>query len=226
MKRIKVMIIDDDYYVREALEMLFSRSPKTKVTLVASTPTESIEVLKNCEEDDIPEVILLDCKFENTNETGIHFIEAIKEARPEAKILMSSMNREEDLVLEAITNGADGYVWKNESGDGIITAIEKINQGRFVITKSVAEKIIGKTTELRDYSIEILPEEKGFRKLTEELRKTMYLYCLCGMSAKEISEELCISIHTVNSRIKTAYQALKASNRTEAFERLVERLEE
>jgi NarL family two-component system response regulator LiaR len=221
MNKIKIMIIDDDHYVREALEMLFSRSPKTTVTLIASTPTESIDDLKNCAIENIPDVILLDCKFENTNEMGVNFIEAIKAARPESKILMSSMNRDEELILEAISNGADGYVWKNESGDGIITAIERINQGRFVITKSIAEKIIGKTTEMRDYTIEILPDEKGFQKLTEELRKTMYLYCFCGMSSKEIAKELCISVHTVNSRIKSAYQTLRATNRIEAFNKLV-----
>lgn len=225
MSKINVMVIDDDYYVREALEMLLRRNPKTTISSINSTPAEAIEVLKKAKKADLPDVILLDVRFENTDERGIDSIEGIREVMPDAKVLVSSMSNDEDLILEAISKGADGYVWKNESGDGLVSAIDMINQGRFVITKSIAEKIIGKAVELRDYSVEIMPEEKDFHQLTEELRKTVYLYCFCGMSAKEISDELCLSLHTVNSRIKTAYQVLQVKNRTEAFERLAERWE-
>ena len=54
------------------------------------------------------------------------------------------------------------------------------------------------------------------------MRKTLYLYCVAGLSAKEIADELQVSVNTVNSRIKAAYAALGASSRSEAFRRLVE----
>ncbi len=180
----------------------------------------------NKNKNNLPFIILLDVKFENINVQGIDYIEKIKKSYPDIKILMSSMSTDEDLIIKAITKGADAYVWKNESTEGIVSAIEKVMEERFVITKMIAEKLIGKTVELNDYTIEIMPEEKEYQKLTDSLRKTMYLYCFCGMSAKEIAEELCISIHTVNSRIKNAYQILETNNKADAFNKLVKRFKE
>lgn len=225
MSKIRVMIIDDDYYVREGLKIFLRRSPKTALCQATSKPAEALNLLKTTKKDKLPDLILMDVMFENTNQNGIDFIEGIRAIMPEVKILMSSMSKNEELILKAINNGADGYVWKNESGDGVISAIEKTHQGRFVVTKSIAERIIGKAIELRDYSVEILSDRKKYRDLSEELRKTMYLYCFCGMSSKEIADELNLSAHTINSRIKTAYQILQATNKTEAFEKLAERWE-
>ena len=225
MAKIKVMVIDDDFYVREALEMLLRKGPITTVSLSAPSPDEAITLLKKYSKTTLPEVILLDVKFENIDQLGTDYIESLKKEFPSVKVLIASMTKDEKLIIQAISMGADGYVWKNESGDGIISAIERIMEGRFVITKSIAEKLIGKAVELKDYAVEILPEKKEYQKLTEDLRKTMYLYCFCGMSAKEIAEELCLSVHTINSRIKTAYQILRATNRSEAFNRLIDRWE-
>jgi DNA-binding NarL/FixJ family response regulator len=118
---------------------------------------------------------------------------------------------------------ADGYVWKNESTGGIADAICRVSEGRFVLTRSIADELLGTLTDLGDYATEVLPSEPEFRELTESIRKTLYLYCFCGMSAKEIADELIVSVNTVNSRIKTAYQVLGAGTRQEAYKRLAER---
>lgn len=222
MKQINVMVVDDDIYVRQALEALITRHPKTKLLKIASSIDEAIESLESLNEKDLPDVILLDIHFHGQNRNGIESIQDIRDVANNSKILVCSMNREQKYVLPAITSGADGFVWKNESGDGIISAIIKLAESRFVVTKSIAEMILGQAVKLDKY-VEILKEKKEYKKLTEELKKTMYLYCYCGMSAKEISEEMNLSIHTVNSRIKTAYQLLEAKSRAEAFSRLVDR---
>ncbi|RJQ32690.1 MAG: DNA-binding response regulator [Actinobacteria bacterium] len=226
MSKIKVMLIDDDYYVRQALEMLIRRDPKTTITGSVEQPEEVVDKLASFKTNQYPDLILLDLKFENSPLSGIDVILKIREVNQEVKILVTSMVQNEAEIIEAISRGADGFVWKNESGEGIVSAIAKVHEGRFVITKSVAEKIMGKTKELSEYSIDILPEAKNYQNLTEGLRKTMYLYCFCGMSAKEIAQELNLSAHTVNSRIKAAYIVLQATNRTEAFQQLVERFKE
>ena len=46
--------------------------------------------------------------------------------------------------------------------------------------------------------------------MTESLSETMHLYCICGMSAKQIAEELQVSVNTVYSRIKTATTSWKS----------------
>ncbi len=220
MSKINVIVVDDDIYVRQALEVLLRRHPKTNPYSFFSTTEEAIDSLG--EKKKAPDVMVLDIHFQGESENGISAIKKIRKVSPKLKILVSSMNKEQKSIVEAIKSGADGFVWKNESGDGIISAIIKLVEGRFVVTKTVAEKILGQAVKLDKY-VEILKDRKEYKHLTESLKKTMYLYCYCGMSAKEIADELCLSVHTINSRIKTVYQLLDAKSRAEAFQKLVDR---
>lgn len=222
--KIKVMIADDDYYVRESLRMLLSKDHRTTVV---DTATSTDEILGKIASPQMqPDVILLDVKFEGEKKSGLDIIPDIRKKNPKVKILVTSMVKQDKTVLSAIEAGANGFVWKNETGDGIASAIQKIYEDRFVVTKSIAENLLGKTIELKNYAVEVLPEKKEYQDLTEALRKTMYLYCFCGMSAKEIADELSVAVSTVNSRIKLAYAVLHATNRAEAFEQLVARGDE
>jgi len=220
VSKINVIVVDDDIYVRQALEVLLRRHPKTNPYSFFSTTEEAIDSLG--EKKKAPDVMVLDIHFQGESENGISAIKKIRKVSPKLKILVSSMNKEQKSIVEAIKSGADGFVWKNESGDGIISAIIKLVEGRFVVTKTVAEKILGQAVKLDKY-VEILKDRKEYKHLTESLKKTMYLYCYCGMSAKEIADELCLSVHTINSRIKTVYQLLDAKSRAEAFQKLVDR---
>ncbi len=220
MPKINVMVVDDDIYVRQALEVLLRRHPKTNPYSFFSTTEEAINALG--ENKKVPDVMVLDIHFQGESENGISAIKKIRKVSPKLKILVSSMNKKQKSIVEAIRSGADGFVWKNESGDGIISAIIKLVEGRFVVTKTVAEKILGQAVKLDKY-VEILKDRKEYKHLTESLKKTMYLYCYCGMSAKEIADELCLSVHTINSRIKTVYQLLDARSKAEAFQKLVDR---
>jgi DNA-binding NarL/FixJ family response regulator len=216
--KIKVMVADDDIYVRQAMEFLMRRHPKIAPMLFASSIYEIWKMLKKAKTP--PDVIVLDINFQGTRVTGIDAIEEIKELSPKSKILICSMNIDKGNVMAAIKAGADGFIWKNESGESIIKAVIRLVEGRFVVTQSVAKEMLGQAVELREY-VEVL-DRNEHKELTESLRKTLYLYCYCGMSAKEISEELSISAHTVNSRIKAAYSLLHATNRSEAFSKLLE----
>jgi DNA-binding NarL/FixJ family response regulator len=147
----------------------------------------------------------------------------IAQAAPDAKILVTSVISSESVVLDAIRAGADGYVWKNETGSGIAAAVERVADGRFVMTPAIADAVIDEADALRAYAAEVLPGQQEYADLTAALKKTIYLFCFAGLSIKEIAAELQVSPYTVRSRIKLAYQVIGAGSRQEAFARLVER---
>lgn len=222
MTRYRVLVVDDDFYALEALKLLILRDERTRLWGGADSVERALTLLASAEKPG-PDVILLDVRFGSDERAGIDALPAIAEAAPEAKILVTSVLRSEEIVRQAIAAGADGYVWKNESGSGIASAVVGVVEGRFVLTPSIAELVLGRAAELQRFAAEVLPEEPGYADLTSGLKKTMYLFCLCGMSVKEIAAELQLSPATISSRIKTAYSVLGASSRQEAFSRLVER---
>ena len=220
---LQVLIVDDDYYAREALLALVARDTRTRVWDAVGSIPEALDALATPgQRPGAPDVILLDVRLAEGERAGIDGIPSLRLAAPDARILVTSVSADDETVLAAVRAGADGYVWKNETAAGVANAIGRVAEGRFVLSRSVADGLLGTIQLVGSYATEIVPEHRDYAELTENVRKTLYLYCVAGLSAREIAEELQVSVNTVNSRIKAAYAALGASNRSEAFRRIVE----
>ena len=134
---IRVFIVDDDYYMRQALLSLLWKESGLKVVGMASCPEELIYLTSNGDIQEEADVILLDMKYIGNEMTGINAIEEIRDEVPGAKIVVLSMLRQADLVLEAARAGADGYLWKMEIADKVAEAIRQVYHGHFVVTQSL-----------------------------------------------------------------------------------------
>jgi DNA-binding NarL/FixJ family response regulator len=222
MLAFKVFIIDDDYFVRQATISLLTKDERTEVIGSASSYSEALSTLRTA-----PDIILLDMDLKHTQENGLQAIKPLKKRFPKANILILSMSRDENLILEAMQTGADGYLWKNDAAEGLGSAIERVQRGSFVVTESIARLIFGKINDLLgSRQAEILPEIKRHVELTKRVEQILRLYCIDGMTATEISETLHISENTVRGHIKTGYEVVGATSRHEAFQKLVAREDE
>lgn len=216
---VRVLIVDDDYYAREAMRSLLARDARTRVWGAAEGIRAALDLLLDAR-DGGPGVVVLDVRLDGLERAGIDAIPSLREASPKARILVTSVSADPALVGAALEAGADGYISKNESASSIGSAVVLTAEGRQVATPEVAEHLLAKVTQASDYAV--LDADPPWIDLTEAVRKVVYLYCMCGLSAKEIAEELQVSVNTVNTHIRTAYSALGASSRKEAFERLVQ----
>lgn len=220
---IKVFIIDDDFYVRQATTSLLTKDERTQVVGSAASIAEAKEELKIS----YPDMILLDLDFKHTGENAIDAIAVLKAALPKTSILIFSASRDENLVMETMKAGADGYIWKNDAAEGLGSAIERVKEGNFVITESIARLIYGKIAGLiGERAAEIIPEGKRYFDLTKRVEQVMKLFCIEGMSAGEIGEALHLAENTVRGYIKTGYEIVGATSRREAFQKLVARADE
>lgn len=220
---LQVLIVDDDHYAREALRALVARDVRTRVwDAVGSIPAACESIARADDRPAEPDVVLLDVRLAEGERAGIEGIPVLREATPDARILVTSVASDDDTVLAAVKTGADGYVWKNETAEGIANAVVAVADGRFVLSRSIANGLLGRIGELGAYVTQVMPQRRDYVGLAENVRKTLFLYCVAGLSAKEIAEELQVSVNTVNARIKAAYVALGAKSRSEAFQRLVE----
>ncbi|NEP84236.1 MAG: response regulator transcription factor, partial [Okeania sp. SIO3B3] len=169
---IKVFIIDDDFFVRQATTSLLTRDERTEVEGAASSPSEALTMIT-----EPPDMILLDMDFKHTQENGLQAIELLKKAFPDVGILIFSVSRDSQLILEAMRAGADGYLWKNDAAEGLGSAIERVQEGSFVVTESIARLVFGRVSNLLgDRNAEILPEGKRYLDLTKRVEQLHDLF--------------------------------------------------
>ncbi len=140
---VRVLIVDDDYYAREALRALVARDERTRVIDAVGGAAEASASLATTatRHEPFPEVILLDVRLGDQETGGIDAIGPLKSQCPACRILMTSVSNEPATVSAAVMAGADGYVWKNESTAGIADAICRVAEGRFVLTRSIADEL-------------------------------------------------------------------------------------
>jgi DNA-binding NarL/FixJ family response regulator len=223
MGPLQIFIIDDDYYVRQATTSLLIKDERTQVIGSAASIAEALRDLEASPAD----IILLDLDFKHTGESGLDAIAVLKKTFPQTSILIFSGSRDEHLVLTALQAGADGYIWKNDATEGLGSAIERVSEGNFVVTASVARLVFGKISSLLgERPAEVLPEGKRYRKLTRRIEQAMKLYCIDNLSALEIAETLDIAENTVRGYLKKGYQVIGVSSRREAFQKLIARADE
>jgi DNA-binding NarL/FixJ family response regulator len=219
-KPVNVLVVDDDYYVREAITALVSRDGRTRLWGANPGLGSALDALAS--KSPLPDVILLDIRLAEGERAGVEGISALRRAHPGARILLTSVDSDDDVVLAGVRAGADGFVCKSEAAEQVVTAIVRVAQGHFVLSPTIAERLLGEMAELGRYAAEVLQPGNGTAGLTENVRKTLYLYAICGLTANQIADELQVSPHTVHSRIKSAFAAIGASGKAEAFKILVE----
>jgi DNA-binding NarL/FixJ family response regulator len=141
--------------------------------------------------------------------SGIRAIRILRKAMPEMKILVLSTYDDEKYIHEAMLAGADGYLLKCVEVADLVKVIRSVCEGRQIVSPFLVNLAIeggtGDGSEEPTGSIVLTQREKEILKAIID-----------GLSNKEISDSLFISIETVKSHVKSIYQKLHVRNRVEA----------
>lgn len=117
----KIIIVDDDILVRDGLKILVDSEDDMQVVSVAKDGHEAYEQVKK----HMPDVVLMDIRMPETD--GIKGTALIKKDFPQVKVLMLTTFKDDEYIAQAIKNGAQGYMLKNQSSDIIISGIRTVN---------------------------------------------------------------------------------------------------
>jgi len=181
---IRVLIADDHTIVREGLKQILADNPSIEVTGEASS---GIEVIKKINEKYF-DVVVLDISMPGQN--GLDTLKQIKYMKPATSVLILSMHPEEQYAIRSIKAGASGYLTKDSASEELITAIQKISEGRRYITSSLAEKLASALTA-------------DTKKMPHENLSDREYQVLCliasGYTVTQISKRLSLSIKTVST---------------------------
>jgi two-component system nitrate/nitrite response regulator NarL len=158
-----------------------------------------------------PDVIVMDL-----NMPGISGIEATAralEARPGVSVLMLTINREDERVLEAVRAGASGYLLKDAELDEIVAGIRAAAAGQAVLAPAAAGAVMAQVR--RDAPPAAPPSRPPPVDLTAREREVLGLIAR-GYDNAEIGQRLFVSPSTVKHHVSSVLEKLGVENRLQA----------
>ena len=118
MKKIKVLVVDDQLELAEEIASVLRTDEQLAVIGLARDGFDALEKIAQ----EIPDVVLLDIRMPNMN--GVVATQRIKSDYPDVKVLILTTFDDSDYILNAINNGANGYLLKDIGGEALIKAIK------------------------------------------------------------------------------------------------------
>ena len=201
---IRVMVVDDHPVWRDGIRADLEGSGVAAVVAQAADGGEAIERAREA----MPEVILMDLVMPTVR--GADAIRQIVEEAPHVKILVLSASGEEADVLEAVKNGAAGYLLKSATSDEIAAAVRRVRDGEPVFTPSLAGLVL---SEFRRVSA---GDENSTGRPGLSPRENEVLRLVAkGYTYREIAEKLFISVKTVQNHVQNILTKLQLHKRYE-----------
>ena len=209
-KKINVWVVEDKTGFRQTLEYLLNHSTGLSCGGTFSSCEAIIAELDNATNGAtgfvFPDVILLDINIPD-GMSGLEALASIKSHSPQTNIVMLTIRDDANSILEALKNGASGYLSKDASVNEIIDAIDEAYRGGMPMTPPVAKQV------LNFFNQNKLPaKDYGLTERENEVLKEMSQ----GFAQKEIAHRLHVSRHTVDSHVRSIYAKLHVRNGIEA----------
>ena len=206
----RVLICDDHEVVREGLRTLLSRRPEMAVVGEAGTMQEAIETAAKAK----PDVVIMDVRLPDGS--GVEACRAIREARPETRVIMLTSYADDEALFASIVAGASGYLLKQTRGQMVVDAIQAVAQGRSLLDPDVTGKVLERVRRGRE------KEDPAIASLTDQERKVLEQLAE-GKTNREIGAALFLSEKTVKNYVSRILDKLGLSRRAQAAAFMAER---
>lgn len=184
---IRLVLADDHEMVREGLARLLEDEPDFAMVGTASDGLETVQVVEQVQ----PDVLVVDLMMPGLN--GLEVTRQLTQKFPNLLVVVLSMHADEAYVLEALRNGARGYVLKESGRTDLVQAIHQVVAGRRYLSAPLTERAIElylnqpQETEADPYERLTTREREVFQLLAE------------GSANKEVAERLSIGVRTVET---------------------------
>lgn len=208
MSPVKVLLIDDHEVVVEGLRAILSTVPEFQVVGTAKDGFEAINLVGAL----APDVIVLDLKMPNLG--GIVTAREITHRYPNVGILVLTMHEDDDTARHALAVGARGYLTKAAAAKDLVAALRAVAHGEMYMDAQSTQSIL---KAVRDRT---LPRESNPLSVQEE--KVLRLLAL-GYSNKEISDQLKVSVKTIETYKSRGLEKLHVHSRVDLVQAALHR---
>ena len=201
---ITLVVVDDHPVVRQGLVALLGAEPDIDVVGQAPDGAQAVELVLELR----PSVVVMDLRMPVMD--GVAATTAIREAWPEAAVLVLTTYDTDEAIVRAVEAGASGYLLKDAPPEDLLDAIRRAAAGETVLAPPVAKRLVDRIREpdavaLSLRELEVLREVAG------------------GNTNAGIADRLHISEATVKTHLLHIYDKLAVSDRAAAVAQGYER---
>lgn len=209
--QIRVVVVDDHQIVRDGLTALLGALDGIEVVGSAADGREALHVVGEAE----PDVVVMDIQMPQLD--GIEATRFLVGRDPGLRVLMLTMNEDDDTILSAIRAGACGYLLKGSGAEEVQNAIRTAAGGGMVFGASMAQQL----TALLANGTARQVEDEPFPDLSDRERSVLRMIA-AGRSNDDIASELYVSNKTVRNTVSAIYAKLGVAGRADAIVRALE----
>ena len=199
--RLRIVLVDDHTILREGLRALLSAVPNFEIVAEAEDGREAVR----CVEKLGPDLLLMDLSMPRMS--GMDAISEIKKRFPATKIIALTVHKTEEYLMATLQAGVDGYVLKDATHDELVMAIHNVMAGKPYLSPGISGKVIEGYLEGKEGSLYV----SSWQKLSQREREVLKLIAE-GYKNKEIAEDLCISLKTVEKHRANLMKKLDLHN--------------
>lgn len=201
-----IVIVEDEPQIRKHLVRVVDQSEHFTCLAACETLQQACAALSTHK----PDILLLDIDLPDGN--GLDLIRFAAQQNLDTKSVVVSVFEDSRHVAEAVSNGAIGYVLKDDPLISIEQALLMILGGGAPISPAIARQVLQRFQQEQAKSASPQPD---LEKLTAREQEILRLVSE-GFTDKEIASQLNVSYHTVTTHVKHIYRKLSVKTRVEA----------
>jgi DNA-binding NarL/FixJ family response regulator len=201
---IRVLLVDDDPLVRSGLRLMLRSAPDIDVVGEAADGAAAVTAAAEL----VPDVVLMDLRMPGTD--GVTATAAITAASAAPRVVALTTFDADELVRQAITAGAAGYLVKDTPPAEIINAVRAVASGQGVLSPAVTRPLL----DLARDAAAAGRSKPGLEVLSERER-AVALAVADGATNAEIARQLYVSAATVKATVSRILAKLELDNRVQ-----------
>lgn len=206
-----IVLADDHQILRQGLRKLLEDEVGFHVVGETGDGLEAVELVEQLK----PDILVVDMVMPGLN--GLDVIRSVRQRSERTRCIVLSMHANEAYVVEALRNGASGYLLKESSSSELIRAVQEVVVGHRYLSPSLAERALDAYVENVGQSV-----ADPYEMLTERERQVLHLAAE-GHTNAVIADRLTIGVRTVETHRSNLLRKLTLKNQNDLIRYAMQR---